>query len=477
MATVGSHQQATFTIPVNGTSPVDADEVRLNYNAMAVSYNGHDNDATLHVQSSTLALRPSAGAAGRYWFTTDERRFYYDTGSLWQDLTVDAGDVTSGVLGVARGGIGVGSAPANGQVLIGDGTGYVLATITPGNNITVTNTPGGIQLDVTGLASGVSGSGTGGTVPRLVGTGTVSQIGTGSIQDDGTRVGIGQAPDATYRTTTDSLRVSGGSESHNGVPYTMPAAQGAASSVLTNNGSGGLSWAIPTQPLDQQVFNSSGTWSKPSQGSMVFVEVWGAGGSGSNSNTAGDRNGGAGGGYVSRLIRVADLAATETVTIGAGGASRTIAANGIAGGDSSFGTHVTAYGGAGGQLVSGSTAVAFGGSTMRAGQAVAGVGGVDTFSPLYWDYYDRTFNGGIALCAFERAGSVLSNSLWGGAAGATSGNGSGSLLAAGTSVYGGNGGATATDGIAPGGGGGRGDNTGGGRSGAGASGRVRITVW
>ena len=76
MTTVNRWQQAPFTIPINGTSPVDADEVRLNDNSLTGQHNGHDGDATIHVQSSTLASRPAAGLQGRLWFTTDERKLW-----------------------------------------------------------------------------------------------------------------------------------------------------------------------------------------------------------------------------------------------------------------------------------------------------------------------------------------------------------------------------------------------------------------
>lgn len=45
---------------------------------------------------------------------------------------------------------GLTSAPSNGQLMIGNGTGFTLANITAGSNISVTNTSGGIQIDATG---------------------------------------------------------------------------------------------------------------------------------------------------------------------------------------------------------------------------------------------------------------------------------------------------------------------------------------
>lgn len=61
-----------------------------------------------------------------------------------------ASKITTGILGVARGGTGVdGSAAANGSLLIGNGTGYTLATLTgTANQITITNAAGSITLSI-----------------------------------------------------------------------------------------------------------------------------------------------------------------------------------------------------------------------------------------------------------------------------------------------------------------------------------------
>lgn len=78
-------------------------------------------------------------------------------------LTTSGGPITTsgtitlaGTLGVSNGGTGLFSAPANGQLLIGNGTGYTLGTITQGSNIIVTNGSGSIQISavVGGVSSG-----------------------------------------------------------------------------------------------------------------------------------------------------------------------------------------------------------------------------------------------------------------------------------------------------------------------------------
>ena len=70
--------------------------------------------------------------------------------------------------------------------------------------------------------------------------------------------------------------------------------------------------------VNVQEFTSSGTWTKPEQGTVAFVQIWGSGGGGA-SYSNGRAGGGGGGGYSTAFLRLADLGATETVTIGAGG--------------------------------------------------------------------------------------------------------------------------------------------------------------
>lgn len=49
-------------------------------------------------------------------------------------------------LGVASGGTGRSNIPTNGQLLIGNGTGYTLSTLTAGSGISITNNAGSITV-------------------------------------------------------------------------------------------------------------------------------------------------------------------------------------------------------------------------------------------------------------------------------------------------------------------------------------------
>lgn len=86
---------------------------------------------------------------------------------------LNAGNISSGTLAVARGGTGISSAAANGQLLIGTGTGFALATITgTANQITVTNASGTITL----------------STPQSIGTTSTPQF---------ARLGLGTGADAS----------------------------------------------------------------------------------------------------------------------------------------------------------------------------------------------------------------------------------------------------------------------------------------
>jgi len=59
----------------------------------------------------------------------------------------------TGTLPIANGGTGLTSTPSNGQIDIGNGTGFTRATLTAGTNITITNASGSITIASTGGGS------------------------------------------------------------------------------------------------------------------------------------------------------------------------------------------------------------------------------------------------------------------------------------------------------------------------------------
>jgi len=61
-------------------------------------------------------------------------------------LPLSTAGAVSGTLPISNGGTGLSSVPTNGQILIGNGTGFALATLTAGTGITITNTSGSITI-------------------------------------------------------------------------------------------------------------------------------------------------------------------------------------------------------------------------------------------------------------------------------------------------------------------------------------------
>lgn len=97
MSLVGTHSIKVFTSPVNSAGGVNANLVRGNDNVLRNAYVAHDADATIHVQSSTLAARPAAGVVGRKWMTVDGTsvRMWYDTGATWVESANVVGPASS----------------------------------------------------------------------------------------------------------------------------------------------------------------------------------------------------------------------------------------------------------------------------------------------------------------------------------------------------------------------------------------------
>lgn len=184
--------------------------------------------------------------------------------------------------------------------------------------------------------------------------------------------------------------------------------------------------------VKKQTFTANGTYT-PSAG-MVYcmVEAIGGGASGGfhvGPSTAG--GGGGGGGVTQSLLTAAQIGASKTVTIGAGGASGGTSANnydGTSGGDTSLGTLViakggtkglgaSATGGAGGVAGTGDFAIP-GYAGLNSVGAVGGTGGGNLYSALG---SLGTYQGNSVATTFYGQGSGGACS-GGGSGGTTAGN-------------------------------------------------------
>lgn len=267
-------------------------------------------------------------------------------------------------------------------------------------------------------------------------------------------------------------------------------------------------------PINVQTFDSSGTWTKPAgyaAGSRVYIQAWGGGGSGGRNSVSGRGGGGGGGGYIEEWLNLSQLGATETISVGAGGVSRTgsdqAGANGnpttvgslvfVGAGAGGPSQNPGIGGGGGGQLSSANGAnpgnplvsAGFGFTITNIGSGCTVQYAVTSVDVAY------VGQGAITRGSSSNSGREFSGPMdgfWhGGGGGGSTGSGAGAnsvfggagggagttgTNAGGTSSLGGNGGAgsvTGTAGSQPGGGGGGGTST----SGAGGTGRVIITVF
>ena len=214
----------------------------------------------------------------------------------------------------------------------------------------------------------------------------------------------------------------------------------------------------------KRVWTTSGTFITPPGYQEFGGKVISGGQSGQRTNnTSVISVGGNGGGAYPFLISSSVMGASQTITVGAGGAAVTGVAVGSTGGDSSIGSIIVIKGGSstGGGAVNGFAAV-----TPSAAIGFDGVQATNTPHSAVW--------GGAS--SSNNASDISGNSIEGGAAGGGINN-AGAIQAAGISIFAGNGGAASiasngTAGAQPGGGGGATQT--GTQSGKGGDGKVEI---
>ena len=389
-----------------------------------------------------------------------------NTGIL--ELKTGTGAGTTAITIDASQNVGIGiSSPSQELVVYKDQNATTRVSIDNTNAGTTASASLELSAD-TGAAIFVANS-SGSTAAAITGGALGAGLYTTSAATNGLSVGTTSGPLKFFAGNTSAERFRIGSAGQLGVGG---ANYGTAGQALVSNGaSSAPSWQTVATTPDVQTFNVSGTWTKPSTGNLVRIQMWGGGGGGSRSASAGSTGGGGGGGYYETTLPIASMGATATVTVGAGGPGRTGSAGaGIAGGNSSVvlgsGSIIYVSGGAG----SGGTLGGDGGyGSLTFTTAVvadpANIGkGAGLCSPQ--DGYAYTGGGGGAGTSLTAGG----KGGWGGGGG-TTGTGAG-----GTSIFGGAGGNASTNGTQPGGGGGASTaaNT---NATNGAAGRVIITTF
>lgn len=270
--------------------------------------------------------------------------------------------------------------------------------------------------------------------------------------------GVPTAPTAVLGTNTSQIATTA-FVAQQVFSTTLPGQAGNAGKFLGTDGSN-ASW-VNVISASFQEFTSSGTWTKPAGAQFVMAEAWGAGAGGGSGRrgiaTSGIFGGGGGGGgaYTFRIWRASELPSSVLVEVGAGGAGgATVTTNntdgndGTPGGNTSFGSFLTAYGGGPGLKGSnvGTAIGGRGGSVLSLTDPAPASGAPGNFGSGSSDSHPSGFGGGNGGSQGGAGGSSYQGGPAGGSGGAYpnvfntiwGANGGGIFNASGTGAVAGN---------------------------------------
>ena len=152
---LGGSPSGTHTITI---SPSDAQKIYLVRNTTAQSVvftQGSGGNVTIAAGDSGIIYSDGGGAGAAVVNITND--------FAMSSVKITGGSITGITdLAVADGGTGLSTVPTNGQLLIGNGTGYTVAALTAGRGVTITNGSGSVTVSIPARA--VAASGTSGTL-------------------------------------------------------------------------------------------------------------------------------------------------------------------------------------------------------------------------------------------------------------------------------------------------------------------------
>lgn len=250
----------------------------------------------LELPAGSTSQRPTSPAAGTLRFTTANNTLEYWNGTTWYSLVNTSSGVTSfsagttgltpntattgavtlaGTLNVASGGTGITAAPSSGQLLIGNGSGYNLATLTASLGIAITNASGSITITNAGVINNVAGTGI--SLSGSTGTVIITNAGVTSAAA-GTGISVSSSTGGVTITNTGVTSITGtanqitASSSTGGVTLSLPSslslstvsATSITDSGLTPNsfiypGTGGLLTSTAAATNGQLLIGSTGS--------------------------------------------------------------------------------------------------------------------------------------------------------------------------------------------------------------------------
>ncbi len=163
-----------------------------------------------------------------------------------------------------------------------------------------------------------------------------------------------------------------------GIPSWL--SNGTTGQVLTATTGSPPSWGANAafQSVNTQVFTGNGTYTPTSGMKYCIIEVMGGGGGGGGCSstggaTVGASGGGGAGGYSRKTVTAATIGASQSVTVGAGGAAGGVGnTTGTTGGTTSVGAIISATGGVGGTFPDVGSAIVVSGSGGAGGIGSSG---------------------------------------------------------------------------------------------------------
>jgi hypothetical protein len=188
---------------------------------------------TLTITGTTNVTLPTSGTLATTANTVAS--FSAGTTGLTPNTATTGAVTLAGTLVVGNGGTGITTTPANGALLIGNGTNYTSATLTAGTAIGVTNASGSITINNTGVTSAVAGTGI--SVSGATGAVTITNSGVTSLTA-GTGISVSASTGGITVTNSGVTSISFGSTGLTPSTATTGAVTVAGTLAVANGGTG-----------------------------------------------------------------------------------------------------------------------------------------------------------------------------------------------------------------------------------------------